>query len=88
MLSLGNKIVVLSAKGNDPDLGLLSCHAADTIAVQSGAVDYVSGRRKSPRFVSTFISEPCRTIFRTSVPVLMVPPWAATISAYFLDTAA
>ena len=47
VLSLGNQIVVFSAKGHDPDFRLLSCHPADAITVQSGTIDHVFGGERS-----------------------------------------
>ncbi len=43
MLFGGDQVVVFAAERDDLDFGFLVCHAADTIAVQAGAVDQVAG---------------------------------------------
>src|SRR6266851_905149 len=41
--SLGNQIVIFPSKRHNHDFWFLACHPADAIAMQSGAIDNVSG---------------------------------------------
>src|SRR4051812_50074448 len=45
--ALGYKIVILAAEGHDPYAWLVSGHAADSVAVEAGAVDEQVRRKRA-----------------------------------------